>query len=95
MNGLRSFFFAKWRLPAALALMAFGCTEAPEPTLSYKERELVDSLFRLQVDSIRPKLDSLCTARHDSTVLFKVDSMLKVRLAEKQKYLDRLRQETK
>ena len=76
-----------------LGLANLGCTEAPVPTLSYKERELVDSLFRLKVDSLRPLYDSLCTAHYDSALKFKVDSMMKVRREETQKYLDRLRKE--
>ncbi|MBI5914000.1 MAG: hypothetical protein HY842_01370 [Bacteroidetes bacterium] len=75
-------------------LLATSCTEEAPPTLSYQERELVDSLFRMQVDTLKPRYDSLCTARFDSAVQFKTDSMLKVRTAEIQKYLERLRQET-
>lgn len=56
-----------------------ACTEPPPPTLAYKDREVVDSLFRLTVDSLKPLYDSLCTARFDSAVQFKTDSMLKVR----------------
>lgn len=80
-------------LVAAVAMLA-ACTEPPPPTLAYKDRELVDSLFRLQVDSLKPLYDSLCTAHFDSAVQFKTDSMLKVRTAEIQKALERLRQET-
>lgn len=71
-----------------------ACTEPPPPTLAYKDRELVDSLFRLSVDSLKPLYDSLCTARFDSAVQFKTDSMLKVRTNEVQQALKRLRQET-
>ena len=81
-------------LLAATVVMLAGCTEQPEPTLVYKDREVVDSLYRHQVDSLKPILDSLCTAHFDSAVQFKTDSMLKVRTAEIQKALERLRQET-
>jgi hypothetical protein len=76
------------------SLFALGaCTEPPPPTLAHAEREQVDSLFRMQVDSLKPLYDSLCTARHDSAVQFKADSMLTVRTAEIQQALERLRRE--
>ncbi|MBI1224512.1 MAG: hypothetical protein GC192_04685 [Bacteroidetes bacterium] len=80
-------------LTVSLALIA-ACTEPPPPTLAYKDRELVDSLYRHQVDSLKPIFDSLCSARFDSAVQFKTDSMLKVRTEEIRKALERLRQET-
>lgn len=80
-------------LAFSVAMMA-ACTDPPPPTLAYKDREQVDSLFRLQVDSLKPIFDSICTVRFDSAVQFKTDSMLKVRTAEIQRALDRLRQET-
>lgn len=84
------FFFL---FTAFSAGMLADCTEPPPPTLSYKERETVDSLFRLQVDSLKPLFDSLCIARFDSAVQFKTDSMLKIRTAEVQQALERLRNE--
>lgn len=81
-------------LLAFLLALLTACTDPPPPTLAYKDRELVDSLFRMQVDSMKPRFDSLCTARFDSAVQFKTDSMLKVRTAEIKKALERLRQET-
>jgi hypothetical protein len=81
-------------LLAAPLLLLTACTDPPPPVLAYKDRELVDSLFRMKVDSMKPLFDSLCTARFDSAVQFKTDSMLKVRTAEIQKALERLRQET-
>ncbi len=77
-----------------LVIAMQACTEAPPPTLAYKDRELVDSLYRHQVDSLKPIFDSRCATRFDSAVQFKTDSMLKVRTAEIQKALERLRQET-
>lgn len=80
-------------LAAAVVTALAACTEPPPPTLAYKDREIVDSLYRMQVDSLKPIFDSLCTARHDSAVKFKTDSMLKVRTAEIQQALERLRRE--
>ena len=70
-----------------------SCTPDPEPTLNYKDREVVDSLFRMEVGILKPVLDSLCEMRHDSAVQFKVDSMMKVRQAEIERYLERIKKE--
>jgi hypothetical protein len=77
-----------------LFLLVAGCTEDPEPTLNFREREAVDSLFREETTRLKPVYDSTCTARYDSALAFKVDSMMKVRTEEIQKYLERLRRET-
>lgn len=87
----KAFRHSLWALP--LAILA-ACSDPPPPTLAYKDREVVDSLFRLKVDKLKPVYDSLCTAHFDSAVQFKTDSMLKVRTAEIQQALERLRQET-
>lgn len=70
-----------------------GCTDDPPPTLTYKDREMVDSLFRLQADTLRPLYDSLCTARRDSLIKSKSDSLMEERLGEIEKYLDRIKSE--
>ncbi|HFA50128.1 MAG TPA: hypothetical protein ENJ95_14050 [Bacteroidetes bacterium] len=75
--------------------LSSSCTPDPAPTLNYKDREVVDSLFKIQVDSLRPMLDSLHEIRFDSAVQYKVDSMLKERQSEIDKYLERLRKEQK
>jgi hypothetical protein len=74
-------------------LLTAACTKDPPPTLSYKDRELVDSLYRLQVDSLNPGIDSLCKARFDSAVQHNVDSMMQERLSEIEKYLERVKRE--
>lgn len=77
-----------------LLLAMSSCTEDPPPVLDYREREAVDSLFRKQVDSLRPILDSLCEARYDSALQHNVDSMMTLRRQEIQRYLERVWQET-
>lgn len=78
-------------LMAACTLPA--CTEPPPPTLSYPQRLLVDSLYNFGVDSLRPLLDSLCTAQFDSLVQRNADSMMQERLEEIERYLERIRRE--
>jgi hypothetical protein len=81
-------------LSAFFFLLATACTEDPPPTLTYKDRELADSLYRLQVDTLNPVMDSLCKARFDSAVQHNVDSMMAERLSEIEKYLERIKRET-
>lgn len=82
-----------WLLFTFPVLLGSACTEPPPPTLGYKEREIVDNLFREKADSLKPIIDSLCNARFDSLVQRNVDSMMEVRTTEIQKYLERLRKE--
>ena len=70
-----------------------ACTPDPPPTLNYKDRQFVDSLFRKEVDSLKPILDSLCDLRFDSSVQAAVDSILTERQSEKDKYLERIKKE--
>ncbi|MEO1260128.1 MAG: hypothetical protein AAFZ15_15140 [Bacteroidota bacterium] len=70
-----------------------ACTADPPPTLNYKDRQLVDSLFRLQVDSLKPLMDSLCDLRFDSAVQHTVDSIMQERQSEIEQYLERIKSE--
>ena len=72
-----------------------ACTPDPPPTLNHKDRQLVDSLFRKEVDSLKPIIDSLCDMRYDSVVQHTVDSIMKERQSEIDKYLERLKKEMK
>jgi len=74
--------------------MFIACTADPDPTLNYKDREIVDSLFRMEIDTLKVIYDSLCETRFDSAVIFKVDSIMKVRESEIEKYLERIKRET-
>lgn len=73
--------------------LSTGCTEDPPPALSYKDREVIDSLFRARVDTLRPLYDSLCVVRTDSMVKRNVDSIMQVRLGEIERYLERIKAE--
>ncbi len=71
-----------------------GCTEDPPPSLDFREREKVDSIYREEVAKLKPVYDSICASRYDSILTFKVDSLTKVRTDEIERYLKRIRQET-
>ena len=75
------------------ALLAPACTEPPPPSLSFREREIVDSLFRRQVDRLHPVYDSLCKARMDSLVQHNVDSIMAERMSEIEQYLERIKED--
>ncbi len=78
---------------AGCLLLFSACTPDPPPTLNYKDRQFVDSLFRKEVDSLKPILDSICNLRFDSAVQVAVDSILTERQEEKEKYLERVKKE--
>ncbi len=77
-----------------LAALWGACTEPPPPTLNYKERLQVDSLYNKGVDSLRPILDSLCELQFDSLVQASVDSMMHERMEEIERYLKRIKGDT-
>jgi hypothetical protein len=78
---------------AFIISLVTACTPDPPPTLNYKDRQLVDSLFRREVDSLKPILDSICEIRFDSSVQAAVDSIISERESEKEKYLERVKKE--
>ena len=87
----------RMKMVRAFCLLSFvvclspSCTPDPVPTLNFQERGVVDSLYKLQIDSLKIVFDSLCEVRHDSAVQFKVDSMMQERQAEIERYLERIR----
>ncbi|MEY3051805.1 MAG: hypothetical protein RLY31_1590 [Bacteroidota bacterium] len=83
------FALASCCLPSLLLLP--GCTAPPDPILTFRDRELVDSLFRRQADTLAPRFDSLCKAQMDSLVQLAVDSILLERNKEIELYRQRLR----
>jgi hypothetical protein len=76
--------------------MAFSlltaCTDPPPPALNSQDRQIIDSLYRLRVDSLRPKLDSICDGKFEARVEQAVDSMYKLRVAEMERLIKRLKE---
>ncbi|MEZ4987871.1 MAG: hypothetical protein R2795_23055 [Saprospiraceae bacterium] len=50
--------------------------------LTPAERAQIDTLYRVQLDSLRPVWDSLCTTGRDGRLQQAVDSIVKERLEE-------------
>ncbi|MCB0617244.1 MAG: hypothetical protein KDC43_24310 [Saprospiraceae bacterium] len=76
-----------------LLTAATACTEDPPPTLDGTDRKIIDSLYQMEVNRIKPVLDSLCESRFDSLLQVAVDSILEVRNAEIEKQLNRIREQ--
>lgn len=60
--------------------------------LTLKERELVDQLVTAHLDSIRPILDSLCSATSLDRVAVATDSIVQRRLEEEARLRNRIPQ---
>jgi len=71
-------------------LLLLSCGEEPPLTLSWEERSLVDSLFKVEVTRLRPELDSLCDTRFDSLVSYYKDSLWTDRIEEIKRQLERI-----
>lgn len=82
---------------AGMALFFTLLTTACEPPetairLTSYERQQVDTLIRLQTDSLRQLTDSLCTSSKEQRINWAVDSIIKVRIAEEIKLRARKRE---
>lgn len=92
MRSKKAAFLPNWVYAGALVLGLASCTEPPPPTLSYEDRNLVDSLYQEAVVLRRPLIDSVCDVRFDSLVFNYSDSLLPLRQQEIARQLQRIRQ---
>lgn len=74
-------------------LLVIACEERPLPSLTYRQRELADTVYLERIGVLRPQLDSLCDARFDSLVQVAVDSLIRVRRTEEARLRARVRQQ--
>ena len=74
----------------SLSFFVVSC-ETTIPDLSISERKVADSIYRDEMKSFRSEMDSLCLVLKDSLLPIYVDSMEKVRLAEIEKQLERIK----
>lgn len=70
---------------------SFLSCETTIPHLSISERKVADSIYRDEMKSFRSEMDSFCLVLKDSLMPVYVDSMEKVRLAEIEKQLERIK----
>lgn len=73
-----------------LPFFLLSCGEEPPLTLSWEERSLVDSLFKDEVNRLRPEMDSLCDSRFDSLFNYYKDSLWVDRIEEIKRQLERI-----
>ncbi len=78
-----------------LSLTVGACQKHEEklPELTFRQRELADTLYLQRINVLRPLWDSLCTTHHDSLVQVAVDSLIRVRKAEEARLRARIQQQ--
>lgn len=74
-------------------LLLPACEEQPLPALTFRQRELADTLYLEKVSVLRPQWDSICDARFDSLVAVAVDSLIQVRKAEEARLWARIQEQ--
>lgn len=77
----------------AVFLMLQACEEQPLPALTFRQRELADTLYLEKVSVLRPQWDSICDVRFDSLVAVAVDSLIQVRKAEEARLRARIQEQ--
>ena len=82
----------KYLLWGFLLLGMGACTDPPPPSLNSKDREIIDSLYKLQVKDLKDEADSICDTQHDSLLEMYIDSMMTLRKMEIERQLQRIRQ---
>ena len=64
-----------------IAVIFFSC-QGDEKTFTREENKIIDSLYRIKIKELRPKLDTVCDSVYDLTFPVFVDSIKKVRQKE-------------
>ena len=86
MNKLITYLF----LSASFCALCFAsCGEAPPMDLNPKQKAMIDTLYRRSTKILRPELDSICETLFEKRVKLAVDSILELRLKEKEALLKR------
>ncbi|MFZ2899934.1 MAG: hypothetical protein WA004_15010 [Saprospiraceae bacterium] len=79
-------------LPILILLTtAAACGEEAPLTMTWEERSLADSLFQVEVNSLRAEMDSLCNVHFDSLKNYYSDSLWTDRIQDIQKQLERIK----
>jgi hypothetical protein len=69
-------------LNIALFVLLMSCSEPPTPSISLKDRQLIDSLYQIEYELIVDTLDVQCERMQVEQLDQVVDSLLTIRLAE-------------
>lgn len=77
----------------AAFLLLPACEEQPLPALTFRQRELADTLYLEKVSVLRPQWDSICESRFDSLLRVAVDSLIQVRKAEEARLRARIQEQ--
>lgn len=79
-----------WGIGFLLFIMqCFACTGcgSQAPRLRSAERAIVDSLFKMEVETLSLELDSICNMSLNERLDYTVDSIMTVRLKERKNRL--------
>lgn len=71
----------------ALIFVGLPSCEKQAPRLRAPERKIVDSLYKMKINPIKAELDSICQLSRKERIDYAVDSIMKIRLAERKKRL--------
>jgi len=79
-----------WGIVFFLFIMQFfacsGC-EQQAPRIRSADRKIIDSLYKMEVETLKLELDSICNLSFDERLKYTVDSIMAVRLIERKKRL--------
>ncbi len=78
---------------AALCWHACGKKDAVNLRLTPMERNRIDTIYTVRLDSLRPIWDSLCDVNHEMMVQAAVDSIVQQRLEEEARLRSRFTEE--
>ena len=85
-NSIYNSLISKWRLKMLLLLLIGICScGEPEVKIDRTARRTIDTLVNVQLDSISPLLDSLCSVRKDSLIQYWADSIMQKRKREEER----------
>ena len=71
----------------ALFFVGLPSCEKQAPRLRSAERKIVDSLYNMKISPLKQELDSICNESKQARIDYMVDSIMKLRIAERKKRL--------
>lgn len=71
----------------ALFFVGLASCEKQAPRMRSAERKIVDSLYNMEISSLKSELDSICQESRQARIDHAVDSIMTLRIAERKKRL--------